>query len=537
MPYNGSGVFTRVYNWVNDAAGGIPITASRVDTEDTGFATGLSNAICKDGQTTVTANLPMGGFRHTGVGNAVARTDYAAAGQIQDGGLIWVVAGGTADVITATYSPALTALVDGMELSFRASAANATTTPTFSPNGLTAHTITKTGGVAVAIGDIPGALAESKVRYNLANTRWELVNPATAVNNYLTTEGTIASATSTDLGTVSNTTIVSVTGPTTITSFGSSASTAKPLYFLRFTGILTLTYNATSLIIPGAANITTAAGDACIAKYEGSGNWRIVDYTKASGTSVVVAATVTPVIGSIRNGKMSVTTAAATATFNADEVIVETALGGTAQKLSSYSQSVNLGTTGAGGMDTGAAPASGFVSLYAIAKPDTTTSILACAVGTSSGSIYAGANMPAGYTFSALLGTYPTNGSSQFLALIQFDRKIYFAARNAVNTGSPTSLTLLSISSIVPANAKAVGGTFGGNTSGQNICITVAADANGLAAQTFVAYFNGTASIDNFTDGAAPFNDLAMITAQTIYWKQNNGTNNNHRIDISSYTI
>lgn len=287
MPFNGSGVFTRVYNWVNDAAGGIPITASRVDTEDTGFATGLSNVICKDGQTTVTANLPMGAFRHTGVGNAVARTDYAAAGQIQDGGLTWVVAGGTADVITATYSPALTALVDGMELSFRASAANATTTPTFSPNGLTAHTITKTGGVAVAVGDIPGALAESKIRYNLANTRWELVNPATAVNNYLTTEGTIVSATTTDLGTVSNTTIISVTGTTTITSFGSSASTAKPLYFLRFTGILTLTYNATSLIIPGAVNITTAAGDTCIAKYEGSGNWRIFDYTKASGQSIV----------------------------------------------------------------------------------------------------------------------------------------------------------------------------------------------------------------------------------------------------------
>jgi len=181
MPFNGSGVFTRVYNWVNDAAAAINITASRVDTEDDGFATGLSNCICKDGQTTITANLPMSTFRHTGVGNAVARTDYAAAGQVQDGGLVWVAAGGTANAITATYSPAITTLVDGMKLRFRASAANSTTTPTFSPNGLTARTITKKGGSALAANDIPAANAEVEVTYNLANTRWELSAPATIV--------------------------------------------------------------------------------------------------------------------------------------------------------------------------------------------------------------------------------------------------------------------------------------------------------------------------------------------------------------------
>lgn len=178
MPYNGSGAFTRVYNWVSDAAAAIPITASRVDTEDDGFATGLSNAICRDGQSAITANLPMAGFRHTGVGNAVSRTDYPATGQIQDGGFVWIAAGGTADAITATYAPALTGLVDGMELKFRATAANATTTPTFSPNSLTARTITKNGGSALVAGDIAGNLAEYTVRYYAASTRWELLNPS-----------------------------------------------------------------------------------------------------------------------------------------------------------------------------------------------------------------------------------------------------------------------------------------------------------------------------------------------------------------------
>lgn len=89
----------------------------------------------------------------------------------------WVAAGNTADAITATYSPAETVLVDGMICAFRALAANATTTPTFAPNGLTAHTITKNGGAALDKGDIPAVNAEVLLRYNLANTVWELLNP------------------------------------------------------------------------------------------------------------------------------------------------------------------------------------------------------------------------------------------------------------------------------------------------------------------------------------------------------------------------
>ena len=95
-------------------------------------------------------------------------------------GIPWAVAGGTADAITVTYSPAIAALTDGLTLQFRASAANATTTPTFSPNGLTAHPITKYGGMALVAKDIPAALAECLIVYNLANTRWELLDAASS---------------------------------------------------------------------------------------------------------------------------------------------------------------------------------------------------------------------------------------------------------------------------------------------------------------------------------------------------------------------
>lgn len=181
MSFNGSGTFLRLYSWVNDAAANIKIRADRMDNEMNGMAVGLSTCLTKDGQTTVTANLPMATFRHTGVGNAAARTDYASFAQVQDGKSAWVAAGGTADAITAAYTIPVTALVDGQLCFVRAGAANATTTPTFSPSALTARTIVKNGGSALGTGDIAGAGHELIFRYDLANTRWELLNPKVAV--------------------------------------------------------------------------------------------------------------------------------------------------------------------------------------------------------------------------------------------------------------------------------------------------------------------------------------------------------------------
>lgn len=204
MAFNGSGIFVRLYTWVNDAAANIKIRADRMDNEMNGFATGLSTCLTKDGQTTVTANLPMATFRHTGVGDAVNRTDYASAGQAQDGTLNWVAAGGTADAITASYTIPLSALVDGQFCYVRAGFANATATPTFAPSGLTAHTITKFGGSALVAGDIVGAGHELILRYKLASTRWELLNPLNSTTNaaiiaavltgYASGAGTVASS-------------------------------------------------------------------------------------------------------------------------------------------------------------------------------------------------------------------------------------------------------------------------------------------------------------------------------------------------------
>lgn len=96
----------------------------------------------------------------------------------------------------------------------------------------------------------------------------------------------IASATTTDIGAATGE-FVDVTGTTTITGLGTIA--AGIVRTIRFTGALTLTHNATSLILPGSANITTANGDVAQFRSLGSGNWKCVGYIKADGTAVVIS--------------------------------------------------------------------------------------------------------------------------------------------------------------------------------------------------------------------------------------------------------
>ena len=93
-----------------------------------------------------------------------------------------------------------------------------------------------------------------------------------------TNEVSIASATTCDLG-AAGSLFVAVTGTTTITSFGTAAN---KLRFVRFAGALTLTHNATSLILLGGASRTTAAGDVAIYASDGSGNWRERGYHRAA---------------------------------------------------------------------------------------------------------------------------------------------------------------------------------------------------------------------------------------------------------------
>jgi len=119
MPFNGSGVYQRVRNWVADAAAGIKVRADFHDVEDDGFAAGLSNCITRDGQTVVTQNIPFNNKRITGLADPLNAQD-ASTKAYADTKL--AAAGGTAtgDVIIAKTLPTLTLnATDGTDASVR----------------------------------------------------------------------------------------------------------------------------------------------------------------------------------------------------------------------------------------------------------------------------------------------------------------------------------------------------------------------------------------------------------------------------------
>lgn len=143
-----------------DFTNGTLADANDVMTKFNDVETALTASIAKDGQTTPTAALPMGAFNHTNVGVATARTHYARASQIADGALTYGgVAGGTADAITLTLSPAITAYVKGMSIDFVSGASANTGAVTANANTVGAGAVTWPDGTALVAGDIPANAA------------------------------------------------------------------------------------------------------------------------------------------------------------------------------------------------------------------------------------------------------------------------------------------------------------------------------------------------------------------------------------------
>lgn len=171
MPYNGSGTYSppgASFPAVADTL----IMSTKFNNVINDIATALSTAITKDGQTTVTANLPMGSYRHTGVGAPSARDHYATVATVQDSTNSYAVSGGAADVQTLTLSPAITAYSEGMLVGFRAGFTNTTSTPTLNVNGVGAKTIVMQDGSSLAAGAITAGRLYLAQYYN---NNWRLI--------------------------------------------------------------------------------------------------------------------------------------------------------------------------------------------------------------------------------------------------------------------------------------------------------------------------------------------------------------------------
>lgn len=272
------------------------------------------------------------------------------------------------------------------------------------------------------------------------------------------------------------------------------------------------------------ANDTNVGGyprGALLLRSDQSGMWLNQTDSNATnpdtGGAGWVAAFMSGAVGQVRNLTMSMTAASATATLTADEIVVGAALGGQKYVLGSFSKTINLATTGAGGMDTGAAPASGYVALYAIYNPTTGASALLAtnATNTVAPNVYGGSSMPSGYTASALVSVWATTSGSLLAIGLQNDRAVSIFVQSALNssTQQPT-MTALNIAAIVPKNARSISGILHiGSTAASSGAINVASSSNAIGQQNLGTYVSQTT-----VPIESPFSNLQIITPQTMYY-------------------
>lgn len=310
-PYNGStnpnGFLTTNQSiTVSGDASGTGSTAITLTLANSGVTAGTYHSVTVDAKGRVTVGANLAG---SDVTTALGYTPVNKAGDTMNGALNWastvsLVAASTTDLggaasnsVTVTGNTAITALGTAPAGAERWVTFTGTPTLTYNASSLILPT---SADIVVAAGD-------SAVFLSLGGGNWRCVGYARADGTALTSTpsadptklplagGTLSGALNlappVSLASASTVAIgaagandINITGNVTITAFDTIASGAHRS--LIFGGALTLTHNGTSLILPGAANITTAAGDVAHFVSLGSGNWRCVSYMKANGHPV-----------------------------------------------------------------------------------------------------------------------------------------------------------------------------------------------------------------------------------------------------------
>ena len=152
MPRNMNGTYTLPAG--NPVVTNTVISSTVQNTTMSDVATALTQSIASTGVTTPVANLPMGTYRHTGVGNATAKACYSSVTDIQNGSLVTLGAVSGADTITASAPFTLSSYAAGQGFRFVADGTN-TGAVTINIDGLGAKSITKNGADPLGVGDIP----------------------------------------------------------------------------------------------------------------------------------------------------------------------------------------------------------------------------------------------------------------------------------------------------------------------------------------------------------------------------------------------
>ena len=180
------GNHTRVHNWVADKNSDIKITASRFDEENDDLSSSLSVMIARDGQSTITANIPFGGFRPVQVGDATAQTHLAKYSDISTGKGNYVTVSETTaeNSISAVGAIAITAYTTG-QANWMFPGFNNTGGATLNINGVNTDAILA-GGAALTSGMLLSGVA-AMVISDAAD--FHLMNPQRSPANFVNEAG------------------------------------------------------------------------------------------------------------------------------------------------------------------------------------------------------------------------------------------------------------------------------------------------------------------------------------------------------------
>jgi len=271
VSYNGSGTFL-INSAGQPVVPGTTITTTAFNALTADLASGLTTAITKDGQTVPTANIPMGGFKLTGLGAGTSATDAAQFGQLQNAPVATLITVAGADTITGTLVQTLTAYATGQQFSFVAAGTN-TTAVTLNIDGLGAKAVTRTGAVALAAGAlVSGQMAI--VEYD--GTRFQLIN-ANAFTN-LTVSGALTVGTT-----------LAVTGVATLTAqpILSSLTASLPVFSDGSKGLVSNAMTGTGSVVMSAS--PTLTGTIGAASQTLSGSLTVGTTLGVTGTSTMAA--------------------------------------------------------------------------------------------------------------------------------------------------------------------------------------------------------------------------------------------------------
>lgn len=416
----------------------------------------------------------------------------------------------------------------------------------------------------------PGVDATWKVAVNYASTQAQVnagidtttaVTPATLAAAYATLAelGSYAGYTTQAAGVTltnafANFVIAnSAAAADTITlPLGTTMRAASRMYFVNNTAFVRTVVPQGSDTITGqsaVASVAIAPGQTLeLTNPTGSANWRMtggsamlqyvpvpVGAATAAGQATnlgQVSAMYSSDLGGTKKMRANAVAAATNVVFTDDQIAVATAFGGTQYVIPNASLTLNLASVGIGGMDTGTATANSWLAVYAAVNPallnaslaagNTYATAYAAASGvfatqdiSTTGTLYSGANRPAGYTATSLIGYLRVSATAGQLArTVQVGRALRWAGAVLVS-GTISSTTPIYSNSVadVPYGTGrmlfVMAGNIGGAAQGT---VNLASDLFG----TGVAQLNVNAQTSSGVGVTTSTGIVDLGTARTV---------------------